>query len=179
MFKSATFEIDVFCIAQLHSSSGTSQPPLIVELVVVWAVNLWAQLIGLRQIHACLQGNMSFLAGTHPCSMAECHALDGDIPDGTFCTSDEFYQCFQYRHNSFSDGLIRSRHIIELMFADVVIPFAGFVQQFFCVGQIEGRRMARIGSHRRRPRVFELNLCLGIVEPHGDRIAVHTKRGDA
>ena len=61
MLETAAIEVTVFCVAQFHGGIGTSQPSLVVQFVVVGTVNLRTQLIGLHQIHACLQGHMSFL----------------------------------------------------------------------------------------------------------------------
>ena len=54
MFETASFETDILAIAHFHGSISTTQPSLIIELVVILTVYLRTQLICLRQIHACL-----------------------------------------------------------------------------------------------------------------------------
>ena len=88
MLEAAPLEVDILSIAQLHGSICTPQPSLIVQLVVVGTVNLRTQLVSLSQIHASLQGNMPFFAGTHPGGMAEGDALDGDVADRMFWRSE-------------------------------------------------------------------------------------------
>ena len=115
--------------------------------MIVRTVDLRTELIGFGQIHASLQGYVPLLRGTHPSGMAEGHPLDGDIPDGMFGSADDFCQCFQNGNDSFLDGLTLSWHIVKLVFTDVVIPFARFVEQLFGIGQVEGRGMTRVGCH--------------------------------
>ena len=55
-------------------------------------------------------------------------ALDGDVADGALRASDEFHQGGQYGYDSLADGLAFAWHVIDLVLADVVIPFAGLVQ---------------------------------------------------
>ena len=99
MLKAATVEVDVFRIAQLYGSIGTTEPSLVVELVVVGTVNLWAQLVSLGQVHACLQGHVTFLGRTHPCGVAEGDTLDGDVAHRTLGSTDEFHQRLQHGYD--------------------------------------------------------------------------------
>ena len=60
MLETALVEVDVLSVAQFNSGVSTTEPALIVELVVVGTVNLRAELVGFSEIHACLQGDVPF-----------------------------------------------------------------------------------------------------------------------
>ena len=148
VLKAAAVEATIFCVTQFHGSIGTSQPSLVVQFMIVGTVNLRTQFIGLHQIHACLQGHMSFLRGTHPCGMREPDAFHRDIAYRMLGSSDEFHQGFQHRHYRLVDVLACPRHVIHFVLANVVIPFSRFIQQFLGIGHIERRGMFRVRRHR-------------------------------
>ena len=58
VFEAAAVEVDILGVAQFDCGVGTTKPALIVELVVVRAVNLRAELVGFNEIHAGLQGDV-------------------------------------------------------------------------------------------------------------------------
>ena len=60
MFEATAVEVDVLSVAQFNSGVGTTEPALIVELVVVGTVNLWAELVCFSEVHASLQGDVTF-----------------------------------------------------------------------------------------------------------------------
>ena len=65
------------------------------------------------------------------------------------------------------------------MLSNIMVPLARLIEQLAGICQVERRWMARVGRHRRRPGMFELQLGLGVVEGHGNRIALYIKRLDA
>ena len=111
--------------------------------------------------------------------MGESDAFHGDIANGSFSTANDIDQRFQNRHNGLADGFTLTRHIVELVGADVVIPFARFVEELFGISEVERRGVTRVGRHRRGPGMFELNLRLGIVETHGGRVTLNIDALDA
>ena len=60
VFEATAVEVDVLSVAQFNSGVGTTEPALIVELVVVGTVNLWAELVCFSEVHASLQGDVTF-----------------------------------------------------------------------------------------------------------------------
>ena len=69
--------------------------------------------------------------------MTEGNPLDGDVTHGMLCRADKLHQGLQYRNNGIADGLTFSRHVVELMLPDIMIPFARLVEQFLGICQIE------------------------------------------
>ena len=141
MFETATIEVDVLGISDLNSSISTTQPTLIVELVVVLAVFLWTEFIGLGQKHASLQGYMPFLCRPPPRGVAEGDTFDCDVAYRMIC-------CADYLNKGFKHGIDGSEslpiccfmvtcQIIELLSAEIIIPFSRLVEQFFGIGEIE------------------------------------------
>ena len=82
-------------MSDFYSRIGTSQPALIVELVVVGAVNLRAKLVGLNEIHASLQRDMTFFRRTHPRGMAERDTFYGDVAHRMLGIANDLYQRFE------------------------------------------------------------------------------------
>ena len=70
--------------------------------------------------------------------MLERNSFDIDMSYGVFSRTDKLHERFQHRNDSFLDGFTPLGHIVYLMFSDVVIPLAWLVQQFLCIGEIEG-----------------------------------------
>ena len=99
MLKAAAVEVAVLGMAQLHSGVGTSQPALVVELMIVDTVYLRAQLIGLQEVHACLQGYVSLLAWAHPRGMAEGDALERNVAYRSVGSAHKLYQCLDDGHH--------------------------------------------------------------------------------
>ena len=60
VFEAAAVEVDILGVAQFNCGISTTKPTLIVEFVVVGAVNLRAELVGFNEIHSSLQGNVAF-----------------------------------------------------------------------------------------------------------------------
>ena len=140
MTEGASFETDILTPADFNSGIGTSQPSLVVELVVVRTVYLRTKLVGLRQIHTCLKGHMTLHRRTHPCGVRERHTFYIYITHGALSRSDAFHQCLHNRDNS----LLRLRpfvlagHIIEFVLTNVVIPLTRLVEQYLRIGEVEG-----------------------------------------
>ena len=85
VLEATLFKTDILRMSDFYSRIGTSQPALIVEFVVVGSVNLRAKLVGLNEIHASLQRDMTFFRRSHPRGMAERDTFYGDVAHRMIC----------------------------------------------------------------------------------------------
>ena len=134
------FKTDVLCMSDFYSRIGTTQPTLIVKLVVILAVNLRTQLIGLRQVHACLQGDVAFFRRAHPRSMTEGYTFYGDVAHRMICCADHLDKGLKNGISSKQDfhrSLLFTRIIIQFVLSDVMIPLSRTVEQRFGIGHIK------------------------------------------
>ena len=104
------------------------------------------------------------------------------MANGTVGRAFHFEQCFQSGslHLGCSHVLTRAWVVVELTGVGVEEPFAGFIEQMAAVGQVESRVVhAAWCHHRRRPRVHEVHMALGVVEGDGSTVAHHSDVLDA
>ena len=119
--------------------------------------------------------------GAKPCGVGKADAFELDIADGVLGSAYDLDERLKGRHggHELASGLVGQGIVVNLVGVGVVIPFAWLVEQLHGVHEVEGRGMARVGCHGRRPGVLELHAALWLVEGDGHAVALGYERADA
>ena len=166
MLEPASDEIHIPCPAHSDRRLGTTEPALIVELMVLITFHLRTDPVTVGHIHSCLQRHVPHKRGTHPGCVLKPYILKSHILNRTVERTLHIEKCLNGRNHCVCDSLSGIRIVIQLSGADVVIPFSRSVEKLFGIGEIECRIMSVGSNHRTRPRMLKLYAALRIMEPY-------------
>ena len=178
MLETALLEINIPGSLDYDCRCRTAQPTLIIQLMIVLTNHGRTDFISVCHVHTCLKRNMTLQRGTHPGGILESNIVKTDVLYRTVYRSFHPYQRFDAGNYGFAYLLSFPRIIIYFTAFNVVIPLAGFIQQFHGIGQIESRVVTILGHHRTRPRVLELDTAFRMMETHGGTVSLYFDRLD-